>query len=620
MSSPPDTTSPSRSSNLARYQPRMAPGGVTPWVFYPSIIVIGLAVIVTMVWPDDAGEALGTIQENIVGGFGWYYVLIVAVFVVFALWMGLSRFGDIKLGKDDDPPDFSLMAWFAMLFAAGMGIGLVFWGAAEPLMHYDTPKPGTDGGEAIGPDGHGMEGIGAEGADLAGQAMATTFLHWGFHAWAIYVVVGLALAYAIHRKGRPVSIRWALEPLLGAERVKGWLGDLIDTVAVIGTVFGVATSLGLGVSQIGAGLVSMGVVDESTNTVMVILIVIITAIATVSVVSGVGKGIKWLSNFNLGLAAIFLVVLLILGPTLFFLRDFVQSFGTYLQEVLPATFDTSAYTEDAGQSWQGAWTTFYWGWWISWAPFVGVFIARISKGRTIREFVAGVLIVPTTVTFLWFAVLGGGALHRQLYGDGGLVNRDEEGAFDRVISENVLFNFLDDLPLSGILTVTVVVLVAIFFITSSDSGSLVVDMLASGGNPEPPIWSRVLFCVLEGAVAAGLLLAGGLGALQTGAIIMALPFSVVMLAMCVATYRSLKAEYRVLQAAERRSRREELQRHVSAHVTGDLTENFDDHFGDQVDERIDHALEEIGVAGNGEESQQSRRDDDDPQRPRPTRA
>ncbi|WP_207782101.1 BCCT family transporter [Phytoactinopolyspora limicola] len=578
----------------------MAAGGVTPWVFYPAITVIGLAVVVTMVWPDDAGRALSNIQENIVGGFGWYYVLIVAVFVVFALWMGLSRFGDIKLGKDDDPPDFSLMAWFAMLFAAGMGIGLVFWGAAEPLMHYDTPKPGTDGGGAIGPDGHGLEGIGADGAELAGQAMATTFLHWGFHAWAIYVVVGLALAYAIHRKGRPVSIRWALEPLLGAERVKGWLGDLIDTVAVIGTVFGVATSLGLGVSQIGAGLVSMGVVDEATNTVMVILIIIITAIATVSVVSGIGKGIKWLSNFNLGLAAIFLVVLLIIGPSLFFLRDFVQSFGTYLQEVLPATFDTSAYTEDAGQSWQGAWTTFYWGWWISWAPFVGVFIARISKGRTIREFVAGVLIVPTSVTFLWFAVLGGGALHRQLYGDGGLVDRDEESPFSRVVSENVLFNFLDDLPLSGILTVTVVVLVAIFFITSSDSGSLVVDMLASGGNPEPPIWSRVLFCVLEGAVAAGLLLAGGLGALQTGAIIMALPFSIVMLAMCVATYRSLKAEYRVLQAAERRSRREELQRQVSEHVTDDLTENFDDHFGEQVDERIDSALEEIGVAGNGE--------------------
>jgi choline/glycine/proline betaine transport protein len=594
----------------------MAAGGVTPWVFYPAITVIGLAVIVTMVWPDDAGEALGTIQENIVGGFGWYYVLIVAVFVVFALWMGLSRFGDIKLGKDDDPPDFSLVAWFAMLFAAGMGIGLVFWGAAEPLMHYDTPKPGTDGGGAIGPDGHGMEGIGPDGADLAGQAMATTFMHWGFHAWAIYVVVGLALAYAIHRKGRPVSIRWALEPLLGAERVKGWLGDLIDTVAVIGTVFGVATSLGLGVSQIGAGLVSMGVVEESTNTVMVILIIIITAIATVSVVSGIGKGIKWLSNFNLGLAAIFLVVLLILGPSLFFLRDFVQSFGTYLQEVLPATFDTSAYTEDAGQAWQGAWTTFYWGWWISWAPFVGVFIARISKGRTIREFVAGVLIVPTTVTFLWFAVLGGGALHRQLYGEGGLVDRAQESPFDRVVSENVLFNFVDGLPLGGILTVTVVVLVAIFFITSSDSGSLVVDMLASGGNPEPPMWSRVLFCVLEGAVAAGLLLAGGLGALQTGAIIMALPFSVVMLAMCVATYRSLKAEYRVLQAAERRARREELQRHVSEHVTGDLTENFDDHFGDQVDERIDHALVEIGVSGDDSGRGGNKgRGDEDPQRP-----
>ncbi|NED98066.1 BCCT family transporter [Phytoactinopolyspora alkaliphila] len=585
---------------MSKYQPRMAAGGVTPWVFYPSLVIIGLAVVIAIIWPDDVGEALGTIQENIVGGFGWYYVLIVAVFVAFSIWMGISRFGDIKLGKDEEDPEFSLMAWFAMLFAAGMGIGLVFWGAAEPLVHYDSPKPGTDGGGAIGPDGHGLEGIGSDGADLAQQAMAQTFLHWGFHAWAIYVVVGLALAYAIHRKGRPVSIRWALEPLLGVERVKGWLGDLIDTVAVIGTVFGVATSLGFGVNQIAAGLVAMGAIDDVSNGVLVTLIVVITAIATVSVVSGVGKGIKWLSNGNLALAAVFLVVMLIVGPSLFFLRDFVQSLGVYLQEVLPATFNTSAYTGEAGQAWQGTWTTFYWGWWIAWAPFVGVFIARISKGRTIREFVAGVLIVPTTVTFLWFAVMGGSSLYQQLFGAGGLVNRDEEGMFERVVSENVLFQMIDGLPLGGILTVVVVVLVAVFFITSSDSGSLVVDMLASGGNPEPPMWSRVLFCALEGAVAAALLLAGGLGALQTGAIIIALPFSVIMLAMCLATYRSLKAEYRVLQAAERRARREELQRHISRHVTGDLTENFDDHFGEQVDERIDHALGEIGVSGNGD--------------------
>ncbi|WP_246219397.1 BCCT family transporter [Phytoactinopolyspora halotolerans] len=585
-----------------------------------------------MIWPDDVGEALGTIQENIVGGFGWYYVLVVAIFVVFSIWMGVSRFGDIKLGKDDDPPDFSLVAWFAMLFAAGMGIGLVFWGAAEPLRHYDSPKPGTDGGGAIGGAdaaagdvGKGLEGIGPDGADLAEQAMAQTFLHWGFHAWGIYVVVGLALAYAIHRKGRPVSIRWALEPLLGAERVKGWVGDVIDTVAVVGTVFGVATSLGFGVNQIAAGLVSMGLIDSATDGVAITLIIVITAIATVSVVSGVGKGIKWLSNGNLALAAIFLVVLLIVGPSLFFLRDFVQSLGTYMQNVLPMTFDTSTYTEDAGQAWQGSWTTFYWGWWISWAPFVGVFIARISKGRTIREFVAGVLIVPTTVTFLWFAVLGGSSLYRHLFGAGGLVDRvDANGdqideASERVVAENVLFQLVEDLPLGGILTVVVVILVAVFFITSSDSGSLVVDMLASGGNPEPPMWSRVLFCALEGAVAAALLLAGGLGALQTGAVIMALPFSVIMLAMCLSTYRSLKAEYRVLQAAERRARREEMQRHVSTHVTGQLTENFDDHFGEQVDSRIDNALVEIGVGGegNGRRASSSEIPDDDDRRPTP---
>src|SRR5699024_7895493 len=284
----------------------------------------------------------------------------------------------------------TLFRSFSMLFAAGMGIGLVFWGAAEPLTFFATDiKPGMTG----------------EGAELAQKAMAQVFLHWGFHAWAIYVVVGLALAYAIHRKGRPASIRWALEPIFG-DRVRGWVGDVIDTIAVVGTVAGIATSLGLGVQQISAGLVHLGLFEEISRPLLVGAIVVITIMATASVVSGVGKGIRWLSNTNLVLAAVFLLAMLILGPTLFLLREWIQSIGVYFQNVMPMTFSTNAFSGAAGQAWQGAWTTFYWGWWISWAPFVGVFIARISRGRTIREFVAGVLLVPTTVTFLCFVVLG----------------------------------------------------------------------------------------------------------------------------------------------------------------------------------------------------------------------
>ncbi|WP_165367789.1 BCCT family transporter, partial [Phytoactinopolyspora endophytica] len=549
MSGPSQTRTP---RHLSSYLPRQGPGGVSVWVFYPSLIIIVAVCMLTMSLPDRAGEILTTAQENIVGTFGWYYVLLVVLFMVFSIWMGVSRFGDITLGKDDEPPEFSMGAWFAMLFAAGMGIGLVFFGAAEPLMHYDSPRPGESAGAADDGEGFGAEGIGSSGSDLAQYAMSQTFVHWGIHAWGIYVVVGLSLAYAIHRKGRPVSIRWALEPLLGAERVRGWLGDVIDVAAIIGTLFGVATSLGLGVEQIGAGLTSLDVIDEADTSVSVLLIAIITSVAVVSVVSGVGKGIKWLSNINLSLAGLFLIALLFLGPTLFFLRELVQSMGAYIENFVPLTFDTSAYTGESGEAWQGAWTTFYWGWWISWAPFVGVFIARISKGRTIREFVAGVLIVPTLVTFVWFSVLGGSSLHRHLYGEGGLVDRGSDDPFERVIPENALFELLSDMRFGTILTGVAIILVAVFFVTSSDSGSLVVDMLASGGEQEPPTWSRVMFAVLEGAVAAGLLLAGGLEALRTGAIMTALPFSVVMVAMMVATYRSLRAEHSVRRAAERR--------------------------------------------------------------------
>ena len=529
---------------------------VAPGVFWPALLIIVGAASLAVAFPDGTGDVLAKIQGGIVDKFGWYYVLVVAGFVAFSLWMGFSRFGDITLGQDDEEPEFGLMAWFSMLFAAGMGIGLVFWGAAEPLTFFTSPKPGVTGTDA----------------DLASAAMSQVFLHWGFHAWAIYVVVGLSLAYAIHRKGRPVSIRWALEPVLGEKRVRGWLGDAIDVAAVVGTVAGVATSLGLGVQQVSAGLVHLGVFDSPSNLLLVGLIIVITLFAITSVVSGVGRGIKWLSNANLVLAGVFLVAVLVLGETFFILREFVQNLGGYFANVLRLSFDTSAFSGNDGQVWQSSWTTFYWGWWISWAPFVGVFIARISRGRTVREFVAGVLLVPTLVTFLWFSVLGGAAIFQQM-SQGDLL--EDDGS---LISQNVLFDLLQGLPGGVVLSVGAIILVTIFFVTSSDSGSLVVDMLASGGNPDPPTWSRVLWASMEGLVAISLLLAGGLAALQTGAIITALPFSLVMIGMCVATYRAFKDEHRVLLRAQNHQRREQLAREVHGEVTEELTGNFDQHF------------------------------------------
>jgi choline/glycine/proline betaine transport protein len=541
-----------------------------PRVFYPALGIILAVAIIAIVFPVRTGSVLALLQGWVVAGLGPYYVIIVASFVVFAVWMGLSRFGDIKLGKDDDEPEFGIMSWFAMLFAAGMGIGLVFWGASEPLTFFTNPKPGVNG----------------DSADLASAAMSQTFLHWGFHAWAIYAVVGLSLAYSIHRKGRPVSIRWALEPLLGTRRVQGRLGDAIDVIAIVGTLFGVATSLGLGVQQIAAGLSYLGVVGEVTNTLLVILIVVITIIATASVVSGVGKGIKWLSNINLSMAGLLLLAVLLLGPTMYLLRVLVQSLGGYFQDVVGLTFATSAYTGQTGIDWQGGWTVFYWGWWISWAPFVGVFIARISRGRTVRQFIAGVLLVPTFVTFVWFAVMGGSAIRQAWQGDGGGLFDPEVG----IIPENVLFNMLGNLPFGVVLSVIAVIVIAIFFITSADSGSLVIDMLASGGDTNPPKWSRIMWASLGGLVAIALLLAGGLGALQTGAILTSIPVSIVMIGMCIATYKALNHEHQILVRAERRVRREELSRQIGETVTGHLEDNFDDHFGDQVDDRISAAL------------------------------
>ncbi|WP_017582396.1 BCCT family transporter [Nocardiopsis valliformis] len=515
-----------------------------PRVFWPSVILVAVFVAFTAMFTDTVAAAITTIQDRVIGTFGWFYILIVCGFVVFAVRMALGRFGDIKLGADDEEPDFKLSTWFAMLFSAGMGIGLVFWGVAEPLNHFASPKPGVEGSPQ----------------ELAQQSLLQTFLHWGLHPWAIYVVVGLAVAYAIHRKNRPVSIRWALEPVLG-KRVNGWLGDLIDIIAVVGTLFGVATSLGLGVLQIAAGLDVLGLVSNPGNWTSVILIGAITLLAIFSVTTGLKRGIKWLSQANMGLASALLIVVLVMGPTLFILQEFVVSIGLYFQNLLRLSFDTGAMQGPEGAQWQGWWTTFYWGWWMSWAPFVGVFIARISRGRTVREFVAGVLLVPTAVTFLWLTVFGGSALYREVFGSGGGVAADGS-----VNTEGALFGLLGELPGGTVLVTGAVILIVLFFVTSSDSGSLVVTMLSSGGDTEPPIWTRVFWATAEGVVAVALLLAGGLAALQVGAILIALPFSLVMLAMCVATWKALGEERRRQIQLQRKLEREELTAHVSQNL------------------------------------------------------
>lgn len=535
-----------------------------PWVFWPALAVIVVVAGVTILAPGLADAVLSTVQNWIVESLGWFYMLLVGFFIAFTLVVAFSRYGRITLGRPGERPEFGLLSWFSMLFAAGMGIGLMFYGVGEPLI-FATEDPNPSWSD----DTDSEQGL---------MAMAQTFVHWGLHPWAIYAVIGLALAYAIHRRGRPVSIRWAFEPLLGAKRVNGWMGNIIDILAIFGTIFGIATSLGLGVQQIATGMQEIGIVDTFDNFFLVVLIIVITFIATFSVVSGLGRGIKWLSNINLSMAGILLISVLLLGPTLFIFQHMIESLGTYLANVLNMTFDVGTYTGEAGFEWASTWTLFYWGWWMSWAPFVGIFIARISRGRTVRQFIAGVLLVPSIVSAIWFSAMGGSALHRQFFGEGDLVDPE-----DGVIVEAALFDILGDLPLGMVFSVIGILLVAIFFITSSDSGSLVIDMLSSGGHPNPPIWSRVMFSVLEGILAIALLLAGGLEALQAAALTTALPFSIILLLMCVATLRSLRADLARHDEAESRAR--------YAVLSEQLAEDFDDAFGEQVDSRVDYRID-----------------------------
>ncbi|MFQ5937141.1 MAG: BCCT family transporter [Acidiferrobacterales bacterium] len=520
-------------------------GGTNPTVAIVSKVVIVVFVLFGLLQADAIHQALGlgaeipsktfsAVKGFILGTLKWYYIAIVAFFLFFVIWLAISRYGSVRLGKDTDRPEFSNFAWFAMLFGCGMGIGLVFWSIAEPIYHFQS-NPFIEKGEE-------------QTALAALTAMRLTFFHWGLHPWAIYVIVALSLAYFSYRKGLPLTIRSSLYPIIG-NRIYGPIGHAVDILAVFATVFGVATSLGLGVQQMNTGLNQMFGMPVGTGW-QILLILIISAVAVVSVVSGVNKGIRILSNLNLWLSFSILAFLLLFGPTRFLLRTLLQSTGDYLANVVPLSFWTDA---NQNRPWQGWWTAFYWGWWIAWSPFVGMFIARISKGRTIRQFVIGVLLLPTAFGFIWLSLFGGTALYIELFGQGGVVaavkqdvtlalytTLDQMPGLDAAVP--ALFGLASPVWLSALFAFIATLLIATYFITSSDSGTLVVATLLSMGDPNPRTLHRVIWGFGEGAVAAILLLAGGLGALQTASITAALPFSVIMLFMCYGIVKALQQE------------------------------------------------------------------------------
>ncbi|MEU7165260.1 BCCT family transporter [Streptomyces morookaense] len=488
----------------------------------PLVAIGGLAVVAVVAWAAlgkrsfdrVSGSALGWVLNN----FAWLFVIAADVFLALCVVIAFSRFGRIRLGKDDDRPEFGNLAWIAMMFSAGMGIGLMFYGVGEPLQHFVSPPPGS--------------GVTAGSPAAARTALEYSFFHWTLHPWAIYGMSGLALAYAGFRKGRSNRLSAAFAPLLGEERAAGWPGRVIDLLAVFATVFGTATSLGLGALQVSKGLnITTGVQDS--RSLELIIIAGLSAAFVLSAFSGLHKGVKWLSTLNIVLAACLMLFVFVVGPTVFVLNTVPAAVGGYLQDLLTLATRTGAFTDS---KWLGAWTVFYWAWWLSWAPFVGTFIARISRGRTIREFLIGVLLVPSGATVVWFCVMGGSALRLDMTGAADMAGTVKQGA------EASLFALLDTLPLSTVVSWLAMLLVMTYFITSADSASLVMGSLSSRGALHPRTWLVVTWGVLMAAVAAVLLVAGGLGSLQSATILVALPFVVVMLALCWALLSELRED------------------------------------------------------------------------------
>jgi len=497
---------------------------IHPQVTVVSTIVLVTFILLTIMFKEQAAGIASSTLDWISTSFGWFFILAANVFIGAAVFFAFSRFGRIRIGGEDAKPEFATTAWYAMLLSAGMGIGLMFWSVGEPMFHYASPSPMFPGIEPGTPE-------------AAQAAMGVTYFHWGLHPWAIYAIVGLGLAFFAYNRGLPLTIRSIFHPILG-NKIHGFWGNLIDILSVLATLAGLATSLGLGVQQVNAGLNYLFGLSISPG-VQVLLIAAITGVATLSVMAGLDGGVKRLSEWNMGLAALFMLFLLIAGPTIYIMSGFTQNLGFYLENFAELSLWTETFRDT---NWQGSWTVFYWAWWISWSPFVGMFIARISKGRTVREFILGVMIVPTLLSFVWMSVFGGSALFLQSQGTADIV-----AAVNADVS-TALFAMLENFPLTSVLSAVGILLVTVFFVTSSDSGSLVVDHLTSGGKLDSPVPQRVFWAIMEGVVAGVLLMGGGLSTLQTAAITTGLPFTVVLLLIIYALYIGLSQELYVEEA------------------------------------------------------------------------
>jgi choline/glycine/proline betaine transport protein len=469
-------------------------------------------VTVTLIYQESISVLFESIQSFIAAKFGWLYVIAVNTILLFCIYLAFSRFKNIRLGGPDCKPEFSTWAWLSMLFNAGIGLVLMFYSVAEPILHFSNPPYGEAGT-----------------IEAAQNALNLSFVHWGMHGWAVYALMGLSIGFFCYNRGLPLGVRWVLYPLLG-ERLRGPIGHFIDVTAVVATMFGLATTLGLGIQHINSGLHYLFGIAENTN-IQVLLIAIITVCATVSVVSGLHKGIQILSKIASAMAIVLILFMLAVGPTLFILESTIQSTGYYLQNLI----STASWMEmNEGTNWMASWTVFYWAWWFAWAPFVGLFIARISKGRTIQELIVGVVLAPTAVNICWISIFGSTAFHIELFGEGGITE---------AVNTNIttaLFSLLEHFPLSFFSILFVVIAGIIFFVTSSDSGSLVIDFITSGGREKTDVWLRIFWALAEGVVAATLVFGGGLIALQTGSLVTGLPVCVLMLVLCYSILKALR--------------------------------------------------------------------------------
>ena len=505
-----------------------------------SLLIVGF-IIFGAFFTETAGAVFSFLQNFITDKFGWLFIILVNTALALCIYLAMSRYGDIRLGNQTERPQYNLFSWIGMLFSAGIGIGLVYWGTAEPLYHFMAPPMGD-----------------AETVEAAKQAMNISFMHWGLHAWAIYTIVALSLAYFHFRRGLPLSIRSTLYPLLG-KKIYGRWGHTVDILAVFGTMFGVVTSLGLGVMQINSGLEKLFGTPNSL-TVQFGLIAFITALAAASVLMGLDKGIKRLSDINIGFTIVLLAFMVILGPTLFIFDSFIENIGNYLTVIVPLGTWGESYS---GTDWQSSWTIFYWAWWVSWAPFVGIFIARISRGRTIREFTLGVLLIPMLILFFWFTTFGGVAIHMEL---ASAVSGVSPGLVEAVQADSgsAIFKLVEYYPLAKPITLLIVVMIMLWFVTSSDSASFVIDMLTAGGDTNPPKIQRLFWATTEGVIAAILLAAGGLSALQAAAIVAGLPFALVVFVMMYALLRGLSREQGFItdESADHNSANEFVDEHL----------------------------------------------------------